>query len=128
MRRAPKGIRQILLKKALYYLGSKVAGKRAIITGESLNQTSTQREILLRKIQHNIDGLFLRPLLSHTKEEIIELSKRIGTYELSSRQKEYCSIERLVRQEADQKEIEEAFEDIKPLLDVLKPEVIDEIR
>ncbi|RME79419.1 MAG: hypothetical protein D6769_02490 [Methanobacteriota archaeon] len=120
--KSPAGIKQILLKKSLYYLAKKVAGKRAVITGESLNQTSTQRARLLRKIENNIDGLFLRPLITYTKEEVMEKAKEIGTYEMSLKNKEYCSIERVVREEAEEELIEKEFSKIRPLLDVLRVE------
>ncbi len=122
---AAKGIRQIIMKKAIYYLGSRHAGQRAVITGDSLNQTSTQRQRLLYKIYYSIDGLFLRPLIGMSKDEIIALSKKIGTYELSEKQKEFCGIDKVVREEAKLEEIEDAFAKIKPLLDKTRVEKIE---
>ncbi len=126
--RVDKGLRQIVLKKAIYYLGAKFARSSAIITGDSLNQTSTQRQLLLYKIYHSLDGLFLRPLIGMSKEEIIELSKKVGTYELSSKQKEFCSIDSVVKEEASLEEISKAFASIRPLLKETKRVLYDEDR
>ena len=121
---SPKGYKQILMKKAIYYLGSRFSGQRAIITGDSLNQTSTQRQKLLFKIYNGIDGLFLRPLIGMSKEEIIDISKKIGTFELSKKQKEFCSIEKVVKEEADLKTLMDLFNQLKVHLDTKRLEKV----
>jgi thiamine biosynthesis protein ThiI len=56
----------------------------AIATGESLGQVASQTIESMNTIQQSIDGfLVLRPLLSYDKSEIIEIAKRIGTYDTS---------------------------------------------
>ncbi|MDR3257886.1 MAG: tRNA 4-thiouridine(8) synthase ThiI [Mycoplasmataceae bacterium] len=56
----------------------------AIATGESLGQVASQTIQSMHTIQQSIDGiLVLRPLLSFDKSEIIEIAKRIGTYDIS---------------------------------------------
>ena len=61
-----------------------------------------------------------------SKEEIIALSKKVGTHELSSKQKEFCSIDSVVKEEASLEEIGEAFASIKPLLKESRKVLYDE--
>ncbi len=87
--------RQVVLKKMFYEIAISLANKKnysAIITGESIGQVSTQTVANLRAIQQGFDHLFIRPLVGLNKEEIITLSKRIGTYELSTSVGELCNI------------------------------------
>ncbi|MDR3330094.1 MAG: tRNA 4-thiouridine(8) synthase ThiI [Mycoplasmataceae bacterium] len=56
----------------------------AIATGESLGQVASQTIESMNTIQDAIGSfLVLRPLLSYDKFEIIDLAKKVGTYETS---------------------------------------------
>jgi thiamine biosynthesis protein ThiI len=56
----------------------------AIATGESLGQVASQTIESMGTIQDSINGfLVLRPLLSFDKSEIIEMAKKMGTYDTS---------------------------------------------
>ncbi|MEO3993027.1 MAG: THUMP domain-containing protein [Desulfurococcaceae archaeon TW002] len=88
--------RQVVLKTLMYYLASKIAAGNydAVVTGESIGQTSSQTLVNLSAAQL-VSGLqlpVLRPLIGLDKEEIVSLARRIGTYETSSMVGEPCSI------------------------------------
>jgi thiamine biosynthesis protein ThiI len=67
-------------------------GALAIVTGEAIGQVSSQTLANLAAIEGAIDLPVLRPLVGFDKGEIVERSRHIGTYDLSSRVKEYCAI------------------------------------
>lgn len=86
---------QIALKREMYRAAERVAlrlGADAIVTGEAVGQVSSQTLTNLRAIDGASSLPVLRPLVGMDKEEIISRSRHIGTYELSSRVREYCSI------------------------------------
>lgn len=86
---------QLTLKRLMYRAASEVAaatGAIAIVTGEAIGQVSSQTLANLRAIEGAVDLPVLRPLLGFDKSEIVELTRRIGSYDLSSRVKEYCAI------------------------------------
>jgi len=86
---------QVVLKRMMYRAAAQVAadtGARAIVTGESLGQVSSQTLANLRAIDPAAALPVLRPLIGCDKQEIIALATRIGTAALSARIKEYCAI------------------------------------
>lgn len=89
--------RQVVLRALMYLAASKIVeelGYDAIVTGESLGQASSQTLKNIAAIESCIrmSKPILRPLISFDKEEIIELSRRLGLYELSSKVVEACAI------------------------------------
>jgi thiamine biosynthesis protein ThiI len=89
-----EGYRQILFKVIIYKLAEKFARKNnydCIITGESLGQVSSQTIDSLKVLDSLVDILVLRPLIGFNKNEILELSKKIGVYDI--RAPEICKIE-----------------------------------
>ncbi|MDP2497283.1 MAG: tRNA uracil 4-sulfurtransferase ThiI [Candidatus Palauibacterales bacterium] len=86
---------QVILKRLMYRAGSAVAdevGAEALVTGESIGQVSSQTLRNLRAIDGVADLPVLRPLVGFDKEEIIDRARRIGTFELSARVREYCAM------------------------------------
>lgn len=69
-------------------------GYDAIITGDSLGQVASQTMENLSATQDALESTpILRPLISFDKEEIIEIAKRIGTFDISNEpEKDCCSI------------------------------------
>lgn len=55
----------------------------ALITGESLGQVASQTVQSLSVINHAASHPILRPFIAEDKNQIIEISRKIGTYELS---------------------------------------------
>ena len=85
----------VILKRMMYRAAERIAKKlRAgtIITGESLGQVSSQTMKNLFVSQRAVETPINRPLFGLDKEEIIDMAREIGTYELSARVQEYCAI------------------------------------
>ncbi|MCL7969840.1 MAG: tRNA 4-thiouridine(8) synthase ThiI [marine benthic group bacterium] len=86
---------QVALKRQMYRAADRLAGLRkadAIVTGEAVGQVSSQTLANLRTIDQVSRRPVLRPLVGMDKEEIIAMSRSIGTYTLSARVREHCAI------------------------------------
>jgi len=64
---------------------AKVEEAKAIVTGESLGQVASQTLDNIYVISYGLGYPILRPLIGLDKDEIIELARKIGTYDVSSR-------------------------------------------
>ena len=65
-------------------------GGQAIVTGESLGQVASQTIESITSSNAVVTMPVLRPLIAMDKLEIIEISKKIGTYETSILPYEDC--------------------------------------
>jgi thiamine biosynthesis protein ThiI len=86
---------QILLKRLMLRAAESVARRRhaiAIVTGDAMGQVSSQTLQNLAVVDRATQRLVLRPLVGFNKEEIIDLSRAIGTYDLSRVVGEYCAM------------------------------------
>lgn len=89
------GIRQVVLKRAMYRAGTLVAQRaaaEALVTGEALGQVSTQTIRNLSVAEDAAGVPVLRPLIGMDKEEIIARARRIGTHDASALVQEHCNI------------------------------------
>ncbi|AUX92645.1 tRNA uracil 4-sulfurtransferase ThiI [Mixta gaviniae] len=85
----------VVLKRMMVRAASQIAeryGVQALVTGEALGQVSSQTLTNLRLIDNASDTLILRPLISHDKEHIINLARRIGTEDFARTMPEYCGV------------------------------------
>ncbi len=85
----------VILKRMMFRAATKVAkdlGIEALVTGESIAQVSSQTLRNLSVIDSVTDMLVLRPLLSMDKPEIIDISRKIGTYDFAASMPEYCGV------------------------------------
>jgi len=80
--------RRIMLKIA--EIISEKENCEALVTGESLGQVSSQTLSNMRVIEEAVKIPVLRPLVSMDKEEIVQLAKRLGTFEVSVKPHEDC--------------------------------------
>jgi len=65
----------------------------AIVLGDNLGQVASQTIENIRASSLGLNSVIFRPLLTYDKQEIVDLSKKIGTYELSiEKYKDCCSI------------------------------------
>lgn len=97
--RVEHSYRQVVLRALMYIVAEKFSlsnGYRALITGESLAQASSQTLSNITAIDRVVKPkvTILRPLLGYDKEEIISISRRIGLYDYSSKVVEACVITR----------------------------------
>jgi thiamine biosynthesis protein ThiI len=78
----------IMLRKACR-IGHEV-GAEAVVTGDSLGQVASQTLDNLMIISSASDLPVLRPLIGMDKEEIVEIAREIGTFEMSIKPEESC--------------------------------------
>jgi len=93
--RTAKRFWQVLLKRLLLRAAERIAltGRAvAIVTGDAVGQVSSQTLQNLAVISRTTAQPILRPLVGFNKDEIIAVSERIGTFELSKVVGEYCDL------------------------------------
>jgi len=89
--------RNVVLKAIFYKIANEIAKKlnmKAIITGESIGQVSTQTLDNLSILNEISEIFIIRPLIAFTKEEIISKAKELEIFDLCYKGKEYCAISR----------------------------------
>lgn len=85
----------VILKRLMLRVAdliSKESNYLAIIKWDSLWQVSSQTLKNMFVIDKVCETLVLRPLISFNKQEIVDLSKKIGTYNFAVNMPEYCWI------------------------------------
>jgi thiamine biosynthesis protein ThiI len=91
--RCPEELFTILLRRVMMKIASRVAEETksgALITGESLGQVASQTMYALGCTNAAADKIVFRPLIGMDKQEIINISRRIGTFETSIEPYEDC--------------------------------------
>jgi thiamine biosynthesis protein ThiI len=87
---------QIVLKRQMVRAAEMIAlrtRRLGMVTGEAIGQVSSQTLQNLAVISNAGRELpVLRPLLGFNKEEILDLARRMGVYELASAVGEYCDM------------------------------------
>lgn len=76
----------VLMKRLIIKTAEKICKKKGfdfIVTGENLGQVSSQTLDNLVSISFGVDIPIVRPLLAFDKQEIVDLAKELGTYDLS---------------------------------------------
>ena len=87
--------RCILCKRFMYRSAQLIALRghaKAIVTGENIGQVASQTVANLAVIESAITLPVVRPLLGMNKEEIIDISRKLGLFEISSKNMWKCSI------------------------------------
>jgi len=86
----------VLFRRFMFRCAQRIAeemGASAIATGESIAQVASQTLPNMAVIHRATELPVLMPLISHDKQEIVDLAKRIGTYDISLKSyKDCCSI------------------------------------
>ncbi len=84
--------RWVLLKRFMLKVASKVAENNyyALVKGDSLGQVSSQTLKNMAVIDKASDCLVLRPLIWYNKQEIVDITKQIWTYNFACNMPEYC--------------------------------------
>ena len=103
VREAPAEPRIVLYRRFMVRVAEALAereGALALVTGDSVGQVSSQTLANLDTINRAATLPVLRPLVGSDKGEIIELAKRIGTYEISIEPDEDCCSFLMPRQPA----------------------------
>jgi thiamine biosynthesis protein ThiI len=81
-------MRRVMLEQAVRV--AKSLGIEALATGESVGQVASQTIRNLYLISSGLELPVLRPLAGSDKDEIVEEARRIGLYDIVSRQVELC--------------------------------------
>lgn len=94
--KTPKKYELVLFKLFMYRLAERIAKIEkadCIVSGESLGQVASQTTSNITTSGRGIKMFIMRPLIGFDKQEIINVAKRIGTFELSIRKyRDVCSI------------------------------------
>lgn len=83
----------LIMRRMMMKTAEKIAERNkshALITGESLGQVASQTIEALAVTNSAVEMNVLRPLIGMDKEEIVELARRIGTFETSILPYEDC--------------------------------------
>ncbi len=89
----PPPLRIVLYRRLMFRVAQGIARierAKALVTGESLGQVASQTLENIAAVNAAVDIPVLRPLIGSDKLEIIDVAKRIGTFEISSRPADDC--------------------------------------
>ncbi len=114
-----ESLRQLALKRFFYKKGEEIAFKRnakALITGEVVGQTHTQRLSSLLFLEKDITLPILRPLSFFSKEQIISEIRKLSLYKECSSIPELCVVSRRVNPYPSQYALEELDKEVEKLL------------
>ncbi len=87
--------RCVICKRFMYRVAERIArmeGAEIIITGENLGQVASQTIDNMAVIEDAINMPVVRPLIAFDKQEIIDIAKEIGTYEISIKDAHKCEM------------------------------------
>ncbi len=82
-----------IMRRMMYRIGEKVAKRskcNAIVNGESIGQVASQTLTSIKVVNDVTNYPIIRPLASFDKLEIIDIAKRIGSYDISILPYEDC--------------------------------------
>ena len=91
--RIPPKYRILCYRRVMLKIAEKIAKKekyQALVTGESLGQVSSQTSPNIKIIEEGVKIPIFRPLIEQDKEEIIQLAKKIRTFQISIKPQEDC--------------------------------------
>lgn len=92
-REMPSGYSMTITRRMMMRISEKIAEQRGILsmtTGESLGQVASQTMESMNTINEVTNYPVIRPLAAMDKLEIIDISRKIGTYDISIRPFEDC--------------------------------------
>jgi len=91
-----RGHEMILFRRFMVKVAERIAlrnGFKALVTGDSLGQVASQTMENIAQLTKIISMPIFQPLIAYDKQEIIDLAKKVGTYELAiENYKDCCSI------------------------------------
>jgi thiamine biosynthesis protein ThiI len=82
----PGRYRMIVYRRVMFEIANLIAervGALGLVTGDSLGQVASQTLENLNVIYHKAKCPVIAPLIGYDKQEIVDMAKRIGTYETS---------------------------------------------
>ncbi len=91
--KCPEEYFTLIMRRFMMRIAERVANEwnaKAIVTGENLGQVASQTMEAMASTQAVIDLPVLQPLIGMDKEEIVQLSRKIGTFDTSILPYEDC--------------------------------------
>ncbi len=85
----------VILKRMMMRAAEQVADKMgidALVTGESIAQVSSQTLPNLALIDSATSKLVIRPLITMDKQDIVDITRKLGAFEFASSMPEYCGV------------------------------------
>lgn len=92
-RECPEDLTTLIMRRYMMKISEVIAKKNgcdALITGESIGQVASQTMKALACTDCAVDMPVFRPLIGMDKEEIVRISRKIGTFEISTLPYEDC--------------------------------------
>ncbi len=128
--KANKRLEMILFRRFMFKVSTEVAKNeniKALVTGDNIGQVASQTLENLFVLDKATDLIVLRPLICLNKEEIIDIAKNIGTYEISIKEyKDCCAI--IARHPATRASLEDVIkEEEKINMDKIVEKTLNEI-
>ena len=91
--KCPEEYFTLIMRRFMMRIAERIAeanGAKAIVTGENLGQVASQTMEAMASTQAVIDLPVLQPLIGMDKEEIVQLARKIGTFDTSILPYEDC--------------------------------------
>lgn len=88
MMNAEPDLRVVLYRRFMMKIAEEIAKKEGaggLVTGENLGQVASQTLDNIAVTNEAVDLPVLRPLIGHSKQEIVDEARKLGTYEISIR-------------------------------------------
>jgi thiamine biosynthesis protein ThiI len=111
--RCPQEYLTILMRRAMMKISEKIAaqnGAIALITGESLGQVASQTAEALAVTNDAVSMPVFRPLIGMDKNEVVEIARKIDTFETSILPYEDCCTVFVAKHPKTKPKLEEAKE------------------
>jgi thiamine biosynthesis protein ThiI len=89
----PPALRVVIYRRLMVRIAERLArniGAHALVTGDVIGQVASQTIDNLTVVERAASIPVLRPLIGYDKEEITNEARRLGTYETSIVQDDYC--------------------------------------
>jgi len=122
--KAPERMTCVLCKSGMYRIAEKLAlklGADAIVDGSSVGQVASQTLSNILATRYGVKIPILSPLIGLDKEEITEIAKKIGTFEISKIDDGGCSaVPRYPLTHADVDSVKQACEDMNQDIEIEK--------
>ena len=113
------------MKRIMFRMAEDIAKRddcQCIVTGESIGQVSSQTTFSLKVINDAVKEVpVYRPLIGMDKQEIIEMSQKIGTYETSILPYEDCCTIFVAKHPVTKPTLEQIIESEKKLEGIIEP-------
>lgn len=114
--KAPEKMTCVLCKSGMYRIAEKLAlklGADAIVDGSSVGQVASQTLSNILATRYGVNMPILSPLIGLDKEEITQIAKEIGTFEISKIDDGGCSaVPKYPETQADLERVKLACEDM----------------